>query len=102
MIACCGRMPNVISPWMAGHFRPARGSPRPSPPPERGRLPLHELLEPQRPCGGLDPFVDFVAGGLSYSETKRIVLVDAHLRVERLPLHPHRAIALARRHAVAP
>ena len=67
---------------------------------ERARLPLEELLEPEDARGLADAAVDLVLRRLAQPQAERDVVVDGHVRVERVALEDHRDVAVARRDVV--
>jgi hypothetical protein len=67
---------------------------------ERARLPLQELLDLEDPGRAENALVDLTLRRLSQLETEREVVVDGHVRVERVALEDHRHVAVLRRQVV--
>ena len=64
------------------------------------RLAVEELADAQQLGGFLHLAVDLRLRGLAQLEAERHVVVDAHVRVERVVLEHHRDVAILGRHVV--
>ena len=67
---------------------------------ESARLALEEVLDLEDARRALDPLLDFLLRQLVELEAEGEVLLDGHVRIERVALEHHRDVALLRRQVV--
>ena len=79
---------------------PAHRDPLPLAAGQRGRLALEVLLQAQHLGGLADPALDLVLGRLAQLQAEREVLLDRHVRVERVVLEHHGDVAVLGRQVV--
>ena len=79
---------------------PAHRDPLPLAAGQRGRLALEVLLEAEHLGGLVDPALDLILGRLPQLQAERQVLLDRHVRVERVVLEHHGDVPVLRRQVV--
>ena len=82
------------------HDRPADRDPLLLGAGERFRFSIEQRFDAEDACGVDHPLLDFRFGKFPQLEPKSEIVVDAHVRVERVILKNHRDVAVFRRDSV--